>query len=107
MKVHPFLQRTEEIIDFSKWTLRTTGRADIASEQVKVAVEYLKRVHGNQREKSALKRQFCRKCYSPFIEGITVRRRVRNRILIVTCLSCGYVRRYPIVVCEGEERLSD
>ena len=46
-----------------------------------------------------LRRKFCRKCYTPLIPGFTARYRIRSRRekhLVVTCLRCGYIRRYPL-----------
>lgn len=40
-------------------------------------------------------RTFCRKCHYPYRHD-RVRVRVRKRRVIVTCLNCGYVRRFPI-----------
>ncbi|MEM1944620.1 MAG: ribonuclease P [Nitrososphaerota archaeon] len=45
-----------------------------------------------------LKRRFCRKCGMPFIGPSTFSVRVRagrRRYVVVRCLGCGYVRRYP------------
>ncbi|RLF05781.1 MAG: ribonuclease P [Thermoprotei archaeon] len=46
-----------------------------------------------------LKRRYCRRCGIPLVPGLTARVRVkggRGGRVIVTCLRCGYVRRYPL-----------
>jgi len=44
-----------------------------------------------------LKRKFCKRCYSFFIPGKTVRVRIqkKNGYVVYTCLSCSNVQRYP------------
>ena len=42
-----------------------------------------------------LKRRFCKKCLYPYRHD-RMRVRVRKSRVIVTCLNCGYVRRFPI-----------
>lgn len=47
-----------------------------------------------------LRRRFCRKCGTPFTGPSTFSVRVRSgrsRYVVVRCLGCGYVRRYPII----------
>jgi len=44
-----------------------------------------------------VRRRYCRRCKVPLIPGFTARVRIRGRRqkhLVVTCLKCGYVRRY-------------
>ncbi|MCC6004888.1 MAG: hypothetical protein LM590_11165 [Thermofilum sp.] len=47
-----------------------------------------------------LKAKVCRKCGAFLVPGKTMRVRVRNRgnmkYIAITCLRCGYVRRYPL-----------
>jgi len=44
-----------------------------------------------------LRRRICRSCCTPLIPGVTARYRLRGvRRLTVTCLICGYTRRYPL-----------
>ncbi|QIW24924.1 ribonuclease P [Sulfolobus sp. S-194] len=42
------------------------------------------------------KRLFCRKCFTPLIIGVTERRRIKNKVLVRTCLYCGWTRRYKL-----------
>lgn len=47
-----------------------------------------------------VRRRYCRRCKVPLIPGLTARVRVRSRRqrhIVVTCLKCGYVRRYVTV----------
>ena len=47
-----------------------------------------------------IKRRYCRKCKTPLVPGLTARVRVKRgcggRRLVVTCLWCGFIRRYPL-----------
>ncbi len=43
------------------------------------------------------RRQFCRQCSSFLVPGRTSRVRVRDSRVVVTCLSCGKRRRYPLL----------
>lgn len=47
-----------------------------------------------------LRRKYCRGCNIPLVPGVTSRVRVKRGCggtrIIVTCLRCGYVRRYPV-----------
>lgn len=39
---------------------------------------------------------YCRKCLSFFSPGKNTRTRINNGKVTVTCMNCGYTRRYPI-----------
>jgi ribonuclease P protein subunit RPR2 len=45
----------------------------------------------------ALKRRFCKKCFSLFIPGKTVRTRIKkgSNYITYSCLVCGNIQRYP------------
>ncbi len=43
-----------------------------------------------------MRNKFCKKCFTPWIPGETLRIRVRNKKIIYTCLYCGTVKRFPI-----------
>lgn len=47
-----------------------------------------------------VKRRYCRKCKTPLVPGRTARVRIKRgsggQRLVVTCLRCGYIRRYPL-----------
>jgi ribonuclease P protein subunit RPR2 len=44
-----------------------------------------------------LRRLFCRKCSELLVPGYTGRVRIHSGKVIVTCLSCGKQKRYPVV----------
>ncbi|MDD3407416.1 MAG: ribonuclease P [Methanomicrobium sp.] len=41
-------------------------------------------------------KRYCRKCYSLLVPGTNVRTRIQRGKVIVTCKTCGNIRRYPI-----------
>lgn len=47
-----------------------------------------------------IRRGYCRRCRVPLIPGLTSRVRVRSRAgssrVVVTCLQCGWMRRYVV-----------
>ena len=43
------------------------------------------------------RRQFCRSCHTYLIPGHTSRVRIQHGKVIVTCLACKSIRRYPVV----------
>ncbi|NYT05492.1 MAG: ribonuclease P [Methanomicrobiales archaeon] len=44
-----------------------------------------------------LSMRFCRRCYGFLVPGRNMRVRVHHGYVIVTCLRCGYQRRYRVV----------
>lgn len=57
----------------------------------KIAMRY------NIRMPKELKRKFCKKCYKYLVPGVNcrVRTRTMQRAVIVKCLECGNIMRYP------------
>lgn len=43
-----------------------------------------------------VKKRFCRRCHVPLIPGVTMRIRIKRKTLVVTCLTCGWIRRYEL-----------
>ncbi|MDD1729938.1 MAG: ribonuclease P [Methanospirillum sp.] len=43
-----------------------------------------------------LRRKFCRNCYRFFVPGVTMQTRIHRSRVVVTCVACGYHRRYPL-----------
>ncbi|MBP2132856.1 ribonuclease P protein subunit RPR2 [Methanomicrobium sp. W14] len=41
-------------------------------------------------------RRYCRKCFSCFIPGVNMTTRINRGKVVVTCKSCGNIRRYPV-----------
>lgn len=74
--------------------LTTQKDVELARLYVKLALLYSRKL----RFKIPLeyKRMFCRKCFAPLIPGITERRRIKNKVLVRTCLYCGWTRRYKL-----------
>ncbi|NPA84721.1 MAG: hypothetical protein GXO07_01790 [Crenarchaeota archaeon] len=72
------------------------GRWELAALLGEQAFRIAKK--GGYRVPRSVKRKFCRKCGIPLIPGVTARVRIRNKgvpTVVVTCLNCHYVRRYP------------
>ena len=42
------------------------------------------------------RRKFCRRCSSYLVPGKTSRVRIRNGMVVITCLVCREKRRYPV-----------
>ncbi|WP_340820233.1 ribonuclease P protein component 4 [Methanolobus sp. WCC4] len=49
-----------------------------------------------------LKRSFCRNCGSLLVPGYNSRTRSKNGCVVVTCLNCGSIKRYPFSSSEVE-----
>jgi ribonuclease P protein subunit RPR2 len=70
------------------------GEINLAREYINLAREYSSK--GNIKIPIDYKRKFCRRCNTPLVPGITERRRIRKKVLIRTCLICGWIRRYEL-----------
>ncbi len=44
----------------------------------------------------AYTRRYCRRCYGYFIPGLTSRTRINRGKVTITCLQCGFQRRYHV-----------
>jgi ribonuclease P protein subunit RPR2 len=71
------------------------GRLELSNRYVeiarKIAMKYLVRI-----PKDA-KMRYCRKCGSYLVPGKNCRVRLQKHKVVVTCLNCGNVRRYPYI----------
>ncbi len=88
-------QRFYALVDVA-FKLAREGKVELASEVGKQAFKVAKK--GGYRVPRKVKRRFCRRCYVPLIPGVTARVRIKNKgypTVVVTCLNCGYIRRYP------------
>jgi len=88
-------QRFYTLVDLAFEEARK-GRWEVASSLGEQAFRVAKK--GGYRVPRKVKRRFCRRCKVPLIPGVTARVRIRNKgvpTVVVTCLNCGYVRRYP------------
>lgn len=70
------------------------GEVDYARSLVAEALEILKRMR--IKRPRVLKRMVCKNCLVPLIPGVTARVRIRDSTIVVTCLECGYIRRFPL-----------
>ncbi|TAJ45043.1 ribonuclease P protein component 4 [Methanofollis fontis] len=68
-------------------------------------VGYARRIAMRQRVRipRLLARRFCRRCSAYLVPGRTARIRISRGKVIVTCLVCGYQRRYPVVKKHQDE----
>ncbi|EHP70778.1 RNase P subunit RPR2 [Metallosphaera yellowstonensis MK1] len=97
------LRRSMELIDRAV-RLANEGDLYLARAYVKLAVEYSRKAQVKLPRK--YKGMFCRRCFVPLIPGITERRRIKSKILVRTCLLCGWVRRYDTKNVEKLRRSS-
>lgn len=89
-------QRIERLLRFAEMVYPT--EPELAHRYGKIAMTICKKAQIPYPD--TLKAQVCRKCGSFLVPGETMRVRVKNRgkmkYIAVTCLRCGYVRRYPL-----------
>ncbi|MEM0174258.1 MAG: ribonuclease P protein component 4 [Sulfolobaceae archaeon] len=88
-----YLKRIEKLI-LQAEELARSGELELSREYIKLALVYSSKTHVKIPLK--LKRKFCRKCKTPLIPGLTERRRIRGKVLIRTCICCGWIRRYVL-----------
>lgn len=55
----------------------------------KIAMRY------NLKMPEKFKRKFCRKCNMYLKPGVNCTIRAKNRVVVIKCLECGAVKRYP------------
>ncbi|AEB95455.1 MAG: ribonuclease P protein component 4 [Metallosphaera sp.] len=91
MTKRAILERSEELIDLAYQTA-LEGNLDLSRKYVKLALAYSSKAR--IKLPVSYKRRFCRVCLTPLVPGLTERRRIRSKILIRTCLVCGWIRRY-------------
>jgi len=73
-----------------------SGDMDLSNRYVQIARKMSMKY--NVRIPKHLKRRFCKHCYSYLLPGRNCRVRVRSNPyprVVVTCLSCGKITRYP------------
>nr|WP_221290493.1 ribonuclease P protein component 4 [Stygiolobus caldivivus] len=91
MKEHK--RRAIELIDLAIKEAEK-NELDLARRYVSLAVNYANKYKFKLPLK--YKRKFCRKCFTPLIPGLTERRRIKNKVIVVSCVCCGWIRRYPV-----------
>ena len=85
-----------------KKVLELLGLAySLAQNDLNLAVKYAEQAFDLSRKLRvkvpiAMKRKFCRRCRAPLIPGLTARFRVKRKTLVVSCLRCGWIRRYEL-----------
>ena len=93
-RFHDLVKFSEELAKKGDWRLSSM----VGEQAFKIAKK------GGYRVPIEMKRKFCRRCHIPLFPGITARVRLRKKgdtVLVVTCLNCGYTRRYPVKRGEG------
>ncbi|SFM66272.1 ribonuclease P protein component 4 [Methanolobus profundi] len=54
-----------------------------------------------------LKRNFCRNCGSLLVPGSNSRTRLKNGYILMTCLECGSIKRYPFTASNEDLSSAD
>ena len=68
---------------------------NLARRYIKIVLKY--RDKNRVRIPKGIKNKFCKKCFTPWIPGKTVRIRIiPNRYVLYTCLNCNYKKRIPL-----------
>lgn len=83
------IQLTELAIELVK-----NNDVELARRYVKLALLYSHKL--GFKLPLEYRRAYCRKCYTPLVIGISERRRIKNKVLVRTCLYCGWTRRYKL-----------
>ncbi|EZQ02069.1 ribonuclease P [Candidatus Acidianus copahuensis] len=74
--------------------LALEGELELGRKYIKLARAYAAK--GRFRLPLPYRRMFCRRCNTPLVPGKTERVRIKSKILIRTCLICGWIRRYEL-----------
>lgn len=100
------MHRSRKLRDLARQRVRTllrladeVVRRDEALARRYVELAFRIAAKARLRLPRSLKRRYCRRCRVPLIHGLTARVRIKGiggKRVIVTCLRCGYVRRYPL-----------
>ena len=87
-------ERMRELINLAikEWKM---GNIDLARRYIYIIKKYSEK--NKIRIPNDVKSKFCKKCFTPWIPGETVRIRLsrRGKYLIYACLNCGYKKRIP------------
>lgn len=74
------------------------GRYGLARRYIELIVKYSHKAH--VKPPRYIRRGYCRRCHVPLIPGLTARVRIQSEgkgsRVVVTCLLCGWKRRYMI-----------
>jgi len=66
----------------------------LAKRYVELARRIAKRT--NVRIPKTLKRRFCKRCNEYLIPGYNARVRIKNKVILITCLKCGKIKRLGV-----------
>ena len=89
-------QRQENIFDFALSELRRGNE-----RRAREACEYLLKLsmRTRVRPRRELRRKICKNCRLPLLPGLSASVRTRSQgrfsYVVVRCLACGYIHRYP------------
>ncbi|GBF09389.1 ribonuclease P protein component 4 [Aeropyrum pernix] len=91
------VRREEERL--ARWALELARRG-LTGDARRVAEQLFQLAASTRvRPPRRVKRLFCKNCRTPLIPGLTARVRLRSQggmsYTVVTCLSCGWIHRYP------------
>ncbi|RLG84600.1 MAG: ribonuclease P [Thermoprotei archaeon] len=74
------------------------GEKDLARRYIEIIIDISRRTR--VKPPRYIKRGFCKKCHIPLIPGLTARVRIQSEgkgsRVVVTCLECGWIKRYMI-----------
>lgn len=56
------------------------------------------RIGQRHKVRAGHKRTYCPACHSYFIPSVNVRVRTSRKNLVMTCLECGHILRYPLAI---------
>jgi len=68
---------------------------DLANRYVEIALAVQQKARIRLPRK--WKRRYCRKCHSFLVPGVNARVRLRNGHVVIKCLECGHISRYPYI----------
>ncbi|ABL77966.1 ribonuclease P protein component 4 [Thermofilum pendens] len=89
-------QRIKRLLEFAAKVYRVEPRLADRYGELSLLIAKKARLH----YPDFLKARVCRKCGAFLVVGFSARVRVKNRgkmkYIAVTCLRCGYTRRYPL-----------
>ena len=74
--------------------LAKSNDIELARKYIRLALLYSRKI--GFKIPLEYKRLYCRNCFAPLIVGITERRRIKNKVLVRTCIYCGWTRRYKL-----------
>jgi len=77
------------------------GEYELAASYMRRAKKIGKRL--NQKVLGRYKSEYCKNCLVPFVTSELFTLRLRNKIMVITCLNCGEIHRRPFEKPPGKE----